>query len=911
MTEEQLTIVVVPDGVLGDDVQSVATAWSRAGLLQPSVWLSPSCIDGTQGGPARVLASLISGATVDQTDLFTLVGRRRLSWVRLLVVHLGTSEPQGDDILKAAALQISEMLRSALPLGTSEDERGTELHRVTLVVPANGVSGLSEGVLQPDWEVNAVVSPEDRPDVDRSSIFVREDSNYVGHVVNAICAVGGLWDGMPSGALDGVTTDSTTSEGWLHVLRPTVRAILADDRTEALVRQASLAVSGAEVVDFVDWGRRAHDPEQVVARAAEAVLSSSNWATPAPVFPVRAGRERRSAGDVAGAALRYNLRLFGTGWRWMVRSGERSLERVLTGQLVGHETDIEVALRPQDPASLAALTRVRREAEDRTVKELLQAEGRGMDVPAPEAWRDLRRVTFALIDGDELPEGIRSGGSASLVEVVPRQSVVPEPGDVIEVGHHPLGVVDVLGMREEVARLELAEAAEESARSETADATEPREDTEGATAPAVEAAVPVESVHAAERQRVRAWERRRAGSLLWLMAEDLGDRLNEAVSRRDRLEALRSATSDDAEEALTKAYGRLVNTWRTSAILGLVGVGVLVWAWFSSEMERRDLLTVALLGLVVLIAVVAFANHRYFKADLRFRKRSADAMQQRRSDAEELVTLRRNITWLEVRYRGLMIWAPILAELVHRPWGEVPKTDPLISAEDIERLPAAVAIAVRADETAETFSSQVVTDVVNVLCPPGFLGRRWDEVFEGFLRESGRPSGASADLVDSDELTTRASPRYELLRHLTDGPARSEGVARSLEDLEEAIRAKEVRLPPRMVRRLGRYSDGEIVTEDAFYRASLRSATPFTLDLWSPEGQQKGKHLLQRSLVWTPLAADEHTPGGVDLRQSTGRTAVRVDLSGRCYVEHVVLFSAREKAHPAREWQPADIGDFN
>lgn len=914
MTLDQLTIVVVPDGSLGEECQTVARAWSGAGLLQPSVWLTPSRIAESPHGPPQVVATQISPGDVDDADLFTLVGRRRLSLVRLVVVHLGVSEPQGDEALDAAAVKLSDMLRSALPLGTSATQRGTELHRIKLIIPANGVTGMPQSALKPDWEVNAVVSPEDRPDVDRASIFVREDANFVGHVVNAVCAVGALWDGMLAGALDGVTSDSTTSEGWLHVFRPTARAILADDRVEGVLEQATSAVAAGDVVDYVDWGRRAESPDDVVSRAAAALLGSRQWVTPESAYSVRGGRERRSAGDVAGKALRYNLRLFATGWRWMVRSGERSVEHVLTGQLVGHETDIAVGLRPQAPASLAAESRARREAGERTVGELLQEEGFEINVPEPEAWRDLRLVAFALVDGDVLPEGVRSGGTTNLVEVVPRSYVVPAPDDVLSGSTgEQIGLVDVLAFRNEVERLDAAEAAERKDEQEAAE-REAELQADGSAKPAEVSAARdrvTESPARARRVHARDWEARRRDSLLWLMASDLADRMDVARARRDALERLRETTTDAASEALMQSYKRLVNTWRTCALLGILGAGWLLWAVFTGDTEAGGLLLAAALGLIVLTGVVAWANHRYFKADLKFRRDSAETIHQRRAAAEELVSLRRNVSWLGARYRGLMMWAPILAELVHHTWGEVTRAKVSILDEEIDRLPAAVAIGVRAEAGAESFGSQVVTEAVNVLYPQGYLGRLWDEVLQGFLRYTERPPTSGATAVDSDELESHASPRRELLRYVQDGPARSEVSAQSLSRIEDAVRASEVRLPAMLVRRVGRYSDGLTVTDKEFYRASLKSATPFTLDVWTPEGMQQEKHLLHKSIVFSPVEDEDATSGRVDLRRSRGHTSVRVDLSERCYVEHVVVFSDKERSEPAPTWRSEDLDAFN
>lgn len=900
MTNDQLTIVVVPDGELGHDCQRAAEAWTRAGLLRSSVWVEPAGLRTEDSGPARVTATHVTPSSVDQADLFTLVGRRRLSLVRLIVVHPGVAAPQDHESLSAVAIQLSELLRSALPLGTSDSERGTELHRVKLVVPANGVTDIPQSVLQPDWEVNAVVSPEDRPDVDRGSIFVREDANFVGHLVNAVSAVGGLWDGMPAGALDGVTTDSTTSEGWLHVLRPTARAVLADDRAEGLLEQAASVLAVGDVVDHVDWGRRASDPAHLVSRAASALLGSKHWVTPEVTYGQRRGRERRSAGTVAGQAFRYNMRLFVTGWKWMVRKGEQSVEHVLTGQLVGHESDISVALRPETPASLTARSRATREAEDRTVGEILRDEGLEVNVTDPSAWRDLRRVAFALVDGGQLPEGVRSSGTTSLVEVVPRTSVSPPRHDVLESGAGPVGLVDAEAYRHELARLEAAVAAEVGRAEADGDADEEERD---------EAAASRLATLREQLVNVREWGARRQDSLLWLVATDVAHRLDGARSRRATLESLRHGGADDPADALATAYGRLVTTWRLAVVLGILGAAWLVWEWLQEEREPREILIWAGVGLLGLILVVAWANHRYFKADLKYRRDSAEATHQRRAAAEELVTVRRHVHWLSTRYRGLMLWAPILAEIIHSSLGTVPKLAASLGDDDIELLPAAVALGARDDDRAAAFSPQTVTDVIDVLHPEGYVSLRWEGVLADFLHDSGRGTTSGASVVDMDELETQASPRRELLAYLLDH--QSTMTQQMLVALHDAIRSGEVRLPAMQVRRIGPYSDGLTVTDEEFYRASLKAATPFTLDLWTPEGLQQSKHLLQKSIVWMPVTDGLLPSSRVDVRSSDGRTAVRVDLSGRCYVDHVQVFAEKARQESGPAWRPEDIDDFN
>lgn len=320
--DQDLSVVLVPDGDMGDELMRMAEAWLRAGLLRSSVWLTPGHLERSGSGPPRVRCVHLAGQAAQEADLFTIIGMRRLDRVRLIVVHPSGSPREAHTQLSLTGIELSRLLTAVLPLGTGEDDRGTLIHRVKLVVPTSEATDLPSDVLQADWEVNAVVSPEDRPDVDRGSIFVRPGLNHLGHICNAVCAVGGLWEGMPAGALDTVTSDSTTSDGWLHVIRPTARAVSGGNRLEQLTEQTIRTIDDLDTSDFVRWGRRAADPEGLVARGVEYLIRSENWAVPTSQRSTERRPDQRTAGVVIGHAFQYNLRLFGTGWRWLVRSGE-------------------------------------------------------------------------------------------------------------------------------------------------------------------------------------------------------------------------------------------------------------------------------------------------------------------------------------------------------------------------------------------------------------------------------------------------------------------------------------------------------------------------------------------------------------------------------------------------------------
>lgn len=947
-----LTVVVVPDSDVGQRIQETAAAWAAAGVLRSSVWVTPSQIEESAVGPPVVRATQVSESGTSEDDLFTLVGVHRLRWVRLVVVHLGTPD-EDEAALVRAGQQLDRTLKETLPLGTSTTERGTQLHRVKLLVPASGARGLAVEVLQPDWEVNAVASPEDRPDVDRGSIFVRPDTNYVGHALNAICAVGALWNGIHDGALDAISSDSSSAQGALYVFRPTVRAVLGKDRVAHLAQETMKAVAETDVVSFVDWGRRPSAPAVLSQRAAQQLLGTPNWASPDPVYPARSPVQQRTPGSIFRAAASYNVRLFGTGVRWATRRGKSSAEELLTEQLVGRGTDISIAFRPQSPEELREIGAHEQRTTEQTVGAMIEAEGWAHDLPLPETWRDLRSVTFGLLDGGSLPEGVRTEGAGRLIEVVPNRYAVPPPEDVGDFGTGTVDIVDARAFRSAAAAIDAdvhraqgdLETAERAAaqilpptpaapQSATTPSELPVSETLTSSSPPPGQPVPHgppppvsggqqersrvdqarAQLHAVEetRKKARSWEARRSESLLWLVADDVSRRLDQARARTEELEKTPAATTQPAMDELRKAFTQLTSTWRVSVAVGVVLLlalgGAQLLGWTSLGVFLLSV-TVVLLGVVLAIGV---ANHVYFKADLRYRRDFHEAIHRRRAMGEELVNLRRTIGWLEARYEGLMLWAEIISRLVYHPWGAVQHSDYSMSTEDITHLPAAVAFAEEnADQDRVPFGPHVVLRAVNVICGREYLSRRFTDLLEDFTVDEGHPTSTAAELVDNDDLFTGASPRRQLLHYLRQGAGPDRATHRARVQLATAVETETVRLPDLQVRRLGPFSDGQTVTEGDFYRASLRVATPLTMDQWSPQGQVSSKHLLSRSLVWLPSGGAGSARDGLEVRRAVGKTALRVDLSERSAVEHLAIFAERQGQLEPAEWDRDDVDKFN
>ena len=228
------TVVVANDDEDGLLVRDLAEQWNRDGLLEEFAWVTPGDVERATYGPPTVMATVIGRS--EQTELMTLLGARPRSLIRVVLLHLLTHEHSNASRLVEACDDIAELVSRAMPrqLPGSSSTRGMRLLRINLMVPESDLLPQDPALIQRAWEINAVVSPEDRPDLDRMSVFVRRGVNLHGHGLGAAAAVGGLWVDAAIGAFDRHETDSTTGGGEVVVIRCQARKIVKDDRSQEL-----------------------------------------------------------------------------------------------------------------------------------------------------------------------------------------------------------------------------------------------------------------------------------------------------------------------------------------------------------------------------------------------------------------------------------------------------------------------------------------------------------------------------------------------------------------------------------------------------------------------------------------------------------------------------------------------------
>jgi hypothetical protein len=882
MVLSDLSILLCGRGLTSARVRGLLEAWTAAGLLRDCVWVAPEDISSDEPGPAKVRGTLIEEGRVHAEDLFHLVGVRKLGVLRLMCVNLVPAGHDPDKSLPADADLLVDTLRSALPMPTSEGS-GTRLHRINLLVPSSGTQDIPIDLLRPGWDVNAVVSPEDRPDLDRGNVFVRSPGNYAGHAAAAVAAVAGLWRGQPGGCLDERESDSVTADEDVLVLRASVRAVIGEDLARKLADVAAAATQESPLgpADLLAWAQPVRDPEGEARKATAALLKQGDWAKAEGVQVADPHLGERTVGESRREALDFNLQLFRVAGRWAMGSAIRAYEGTATTMLVGRKGDYVVRLQPRSPEEIARMAEARLSHQSDALQHtMLLEEASTVTPPRPETWGELRRTCFSLVDGSDTPSWLAAPQMAGVRALLPPARIAPDPLDVLRTDSgRTVRACDPGGAY--AARTEVAMALDQ-ARALTVPSEElPEPD------PAVKREV---DRLQGELVRIDQWLARRQATILWDLRRNVDDRIT--ASRRQADTAVAEATEGAAPaiEQVRKAQKKLVRRWKILAVVLAVLLLGGIWAHREFDTGLLDLAYWSVGSTVFVFLLTMLAHHQFYKASREYERRMQQLLARRRRAAEEYVAARREANRLELLASALVDWADIIGWITHRPLDPKPEPPRAVSDEAIAALPAAVGVA--RPTAVDAFPHTKIAAAAELLCAEGFAGHRFDEVTA--LEAVG---GADADgrghlPADLDILDAPGTPRRRLLDAFTSGEAAAALTASARRAIGEAVARDELTLPPRVVTRLGSYADGTSVPDSVFFAATLAPAIPFTNAVWTDTGLREGRHLAGWSAAWVPPGVGRGGDPSVTVRAADGDAAVRIDVSRTSSPTHVAVFAA-------------------
>ncbi|WP_251149789.1 hypothetical protein [Cellulosimicrobium sp. Marseille-Q4280] len=910
-----LTVFVVADDDRSRDVREAIAAWTVEGLVDPSVWVSPLDLAVMPAGPPRVEGEYLGADERSTDDLFRIVGRRRRSTVRVVVGQLIGLDGAHDEALVETGRLVARALSDAIPRTTDGNGYGTSLRCLNVVVPVSGASGVSSECLIGGWDVNVVVSAEDRPDVDRASTYVRDPGNIAGHAATALAACGGVLTGIDEGVLDVLGATSSTSNGVeVQLLRVSVRAVVGQDMESRLAVRALAAVEDEPLGagTFVEWGRLAADPQRVVADITDNLLRSDPWGSGRPAGVRSVTRAQTAPWDAIKEAVRFDVGMFPTVVRWIAGRKKAELEDRATALVVGEDGDTQIRFEPASPDRIAAdAARHLHQVDQRAHDAEIERESAAVAFPDPGSWGALRDVAFAAVDGGALPDAVPEPRYAGVREILAPGRVVP---DVLDVFVTSSGVrlvpSDPVAVRSY--RLELGHRIQSAQR-----AVVPGEPDASSDGGGVEPSPAQARKHADaearlerlgdERDRLDAWIGGAEQSVLWLLADDIGrrrfDYAGKQVAARERM-----TTEVPPHEALVRAKKRLTGWWYT--ICGTWLLALLVAAALLAAGESTEIWDwVAWLGGISVVAVVLLGvgNHRFYKAVRTYEWDLATTVQRRQRTSEEIIFYGRESRRLGQLYGTLVDWIAIISWVLHHPTGKVVEQADDVDDEVVGTLPAAFGVARTASE--DDIPEGTVVQAVRRLHPVGWAAGDFDQAYDAFRSTLASDGDTGFIAADLDTIAGPFNPRRLLLKFFAEGEAATALTGRAVETLRRTVHDELIVLPTRRVTRLGPHTEDVSMPEPVFYEAATRSATTFVVDMFSPAGMTGRKHYAARSAAWLPrLARASGRVDGIESRPSGADVALRADVSDRLALEELRLFS-RPTAQEARPKAAVTVDD--
>jgi hypothetical protein len=903
LTEKAFTVVVANDDEDGLLARDLAHRWHADGLLDEFAWVTPSDVTKPTYGPATVMAAVMRRD--EQVELMTLLGARPRSLIRVVVLHLLTHENSSAKRLISACDEIADLVERAMPVQVSSHngQRATRLLRVNLMVPESDLLSQETDIIEPGWEVNAIVSPEDRPDLDRMNVFVRRSVNLHGHGLAAAASVGGLWRGIAVGAFDDYGPDSTTGGREVMVIRSTARVLIGDDRSPELVDKVIEAVQGSDAgaMHLVSWGVPADNPQVLIETSVQRLLSRRDWAPQErEIRPLE--KTQFSLGTILKNWAIFQLLLPVASVKYLLGLGRNVVEQSVTAATVGRGAGEVGRLRPLTPDQAEEVAKYRmKQMTDQLTSEQLREEASSWGQTTPAAWRELRELAIGLVDGSPLPAGFTRNQRAGLDEVVPPSFVVPPPWEKPPLaGHeeiHPLDVHATNEAEQQLAAQEQGAAApSEAAPDEQVGATDTAE---------------AEDKEPAEQERLAAWIDERKNSLMWQMVSRVNDfRRREAAQAENAHQTLANARTPSTGRL---RFARLLVTlsW-LATILAVVLLGPLIWStvqkdpvWLLEQLPEvnwRDVTRIVLIVLALLFAAGTF----YFQRLRAYEWQVTQRIHSLRQASDDYVAARQQEKRWAIMCRGLQDWGEILGELLHRPWTHLPPVEQEVG--EYQSLPAAVAVAVPVG--VDTGPDQrIVVRTAEFICQRGWLADEFHRILDHSSRNDPSMLSLSGDMPADLDLGLRPNgPRRELVEAAATPEVKLDATRHLIGDITELLSHGNVRLPTQTVVRLGPYSVGDEVPDTEFLTASSDVDAPLARDLFDAESLVMGYNVPERVVLCLPMGATPPSMEKAHVHSCGTSAAMRVDISPLLRASGIRLFA---DSHRMEQYVPPDDDDFN
>lgn len=255
--EGAASVFLLPGGEDGLKILDIVEEWTKCWMLKPAFWVHSSEGKISEDAVPRITSCVIGRNGRRDIDLLDYLSREDFEQVRLIAIRTVDELSEHDAIQDKIVDQVKNALESARPLTIKDDRPDrpeTKFVRVNLVFAPTSRKGASAlHLLEPGWDINLVVAPEDRSTpsrFDKATRDVTTEDKSVWHrfILSNAAAVGGIWAGQEKGILDSSQfQDLSPVQGQVRLMRSFVRGILSEGLSTRVAADALDRASKAEL----------------------------------------------------------------------------------------------------------------------------------------------------------------------------------------------------------------------------------------------------------------------------------------------------------------------------------------------------------------------------------------------------------------------------------------------------------------------------------------------------------------------------------------------------------------------------------------------------------------------------------------------------------------------------------------
>lgn len=736
-----MRVLVLPQNGSSEQVVECLLGWSRSGLLEPFAWCyaksgeTPAVetrVSKVEAGEAREL--LLGAALQDGGDAKD----------ELVAFYPATPDEGFDVAFAEAALAHVDLLARAIAHDATRPARCT-----MVIAPSEIEQPVPPGLLSQGFASNVYVAPEDRAEPRDPNRLLGNVAVFPMHAAHAIATLGDLWrqaegDQKYESVVDLLARRQSHNRLAVQMVRCYSRGIDFGYLADHVAAGIFYGEGGWPNPDQERFDR-IEDAGRVVPHVVEDYMTTYRLELGLRDFEPLRMDDPPELGLLEAFLLLIKLLI-----ARIRRKPREELHRRVDS------VHNRVAKWIEDQAAPESGIRVKRrggpqgaEVNPADLQEVLEEPLIVADGPVGEAWKALRRLVLGLVDGRDLPEGVRQ---AHLVNGKGQRALITEPallapdpeGDGPPLTEWTGSICDPLHLDPA-----LLQQGEPGAGSEA----------------------------------LAEWFQPHSRSLLWKVGYRIAAAIRTAEAEGGAVVGAKqdSEEEEEGEAKLASAQERRRTLWRRLRRVILAATAIAAIA-IAIAVNQLALPAVAIAVVAVLgswFLTLASAARRWFHADEAIALEEVEESLARWNAAMKRSLRRGDEIRLRRRYREYVDWAEMLGRLLHKPWVGDPLDHVALSPPiDPATLPAAfsVGIAEVSELSLDRLSAAAGSGVFGV----GWLSGLYDkserrEMIELEIRRGLGPEEAEAERKDpTQDLTEeREGPRRRLLDAVRRGKHRS------------------------------------------------------------------------------------------------------------------------------------------